>query len=335
MYTSPRFAIPMENGQVDMTKVQDIFVQNADGDVDFGDLAARNLWIEQRFAPYAEALAVRGFSVSPEQSDRECDLAIVFLGRFREVNQAMIARAYRLLRKGQMLIVDGQKTDGVDSTIRAMKSAGLSLLSEPKSHGKVAWVEKAYEPPVFPLWEKQIAPFTNKDGYVANAGVFSSKEVDKGTKFLLENLPAKLKGQVVEFGAGYGAIARPVLAQYEAVEAYTLYEADYDAHLLSKKNVEDKRAIFQWSDVMDIEGGEYDWVITNPPFHVGRAGDPEIGASFIRAAARALKYNGQLLMVANRHLPYEKTVEDNFRVSKIVAQNNAYKVIHAIKPKRV
>ena len=43
----------------------------------------------------------------------------------------------------------------------------------------------------------------------------------------------------------------------------------------------------------------------NPPFHRGRAAEPEIGAGMIRAAAKALKPGGRLFMVANRQLPYE------------------------------
>jgi 16S rRNA (guanine1207-N2)-methyltransferase len=54
-------------------------------------------------------------------------------------------------------------------------------------------------------------------------------------------------------------------------------------------------------------------VVMNPPFHSGRAPRPQLGAAFIRAAAALLKPSGQLLMVANRHLPYETALAETFR----------------------
>ena len=50
-------------------------------------------------------------------------------------------------------------------------------------------------------------------------------------------------------------------------------------------------------------------MIMNPPFHQGRAAEPDLGAAFIAAAARILKPHGRLMMVANRQLPYEAALD--------------------------
>ena len=55
-----------------------------------------------------------------------------------------------------------------------------------------------------------------------------------------------------------------------------------------------------------------DAVVMNPPFHEGRKADPELGQAFIEAAAGMLGAKGKLYMVANRHLPYEETLERLF-----------------------
>ncbi|NLL44705.1 MAG: methyltransferase [Mollicutes bacterium] len=49
----------------------------------------------------------------------------------------------------------------------------------------------------------------NNQGYrfFTNYGVFSKKGLDFGTKLLLESLPyEKLKGNILDFGCGYGPI---------------------------------------------------------------------------------------------------------------------------------
>ncbi len=76
-----------------------------------------------------------------------------------------------------------------------------------------------------------------------------------------------------------------------------------------------------------------DHAVTNPPFHTGRTGTPELGQAFIRAAARMLKPKGRLWLVANRHLPYEQALEEAFASQQTVEQTAGFKVIRAERPR--
>jgi 16S rRNA (guanine1207-N2)-methyltransferase len=67
----------------------------------------------------------------------------------------------------------------------------------------------------------------------------------------------------------------------------------------------------------------------NPPFHQGRAADPGIGQQIIRAAAKALKKGGRLMMVANRQLPYEAILQAEFTDWQELARNSGFKVLAA------
>ena len=79
-------------------------------------------------------------------------------------------------------------------------------------------------------------------------------------------------------------------------------------------------------------------MITNPPFHTSRRGAPELGAAFIRAAAAMLAVRGRLLLVANRHLPYEAVLAQAFgRVAEISAPggpDRGFKLLEATNPRR-
>ena len=77
-----------------------------------------------------------------------------------------------------------------------------------------------------------------------------------------------------------------------------------------------------------------DTIIMNPPFHTGRAGEPGLGQAFIRTAAALLKPRGDLWLVANRHLPYEKALGETFRTVREVQSTSAYKIIRAEQPFR-
>ena len=80
--------------------------------------------------------------------------------------------------------------------------------------------------------------------------------------------------------------------------------------------------------------GVYDAVVMNPPFHTGREGDPELGRAFITAARRCLRPNGTVYMVANRHLPYETTLEQCFAKVLELPGNGRFKLFQASRPKR-
>jgi 16S rRNA (guanine1207-N2)-methyltransferase len=77
-----------------------------------------------------------------------------------------------------------------------------------------------------------------------------------------------------------------------------------------------------------------DAVVMNPPFHTGRAADPDIGRGFIASAAKLLTPRGQLWMVANRHLPYEATLSERFAKVSEVAGDGRFKVLQAERPAR-
>jgi 16S rRNA (guanine1207-N2)-methyltransferase len=75
-------------------------------------------------------------------------------------------------------------------------------------------------------------------------------------------------------------------------------------------------------------------IVSNPPFHQGRADLPELGRAFIASAADALVPDGRLFIVANRHLPYEAVLAARFRDVRTLATQEGFKVIEAagVKP---
>ena len=75
--------------------------------------------------------------------------------------------------------------------------------------------------------------------------------------------------------------------------------------------------------------GDYDFIVSNPPFHEDRAERPELGRAFIAAASAALRAGGRLLLVANRQLPYEAELTRGFASVRTLVERDGFKVIEA------
>jgi 16S rRNA (guanine1207-N2)-methyltransferase len=159
--------------------------------------------------------------------------------------------------------------------------------------------------------------------------LFAWDRIDAGTALLLQHLPATLAGRVADLGAGWGALARGVLA-CAGVERLDAYEADALAVAAARENLADPRARVVWHDVAaGLPEAGYDWIVANPPFHDARAADPGVGLAFIAAAAAALAPGGSLALVANRTLPYEAALGARFAAVERVAERDGYKVLLA------
>ena len=74
-----------------------------------------------------------------------------------------------------------------------------------------------------------------------------------------------------------------------------------------------------------------DAVLMNPPFHSGKKTDIDLGKAMIGTACNALRKGGQLFMVANAHLPYERVLRDLFHDVETRAEKAGFKIFHALK----
>lgn len=295
---------------------------------DLSALPKDRVLVVQGFRPDHDAWAARGYRVTPE-ADGEFGAAVIFLPRARGRARAWVAEAAMRVAPGGPIWIDGQKTDGVDAMLKELRTH--VPVSEPysKAHGK-AFRFPAPGPEVFAPWVA--APLSPAPGFTTLPGVFSADAVDRGSAVLAAALPARLPARVADLGAGWGWLAAQVLDR-EGVEEVHLIEADHAALSCARANVTDPRARFHWADATAFAPeARFDAVVTNPPFHAGRAADPALGAAFIRAAAGMLRPEGRLWLVANRHLPYERVLGECFREVAEVGGDAGFKVLSASRP---
>ncbi|MCV2867660.1 class I SAM-dependent methyltransferase [Defluviimonas sp. WL0002] len=305
-----------------------ILVVGARADADLSALPKERVRIVQRFRPDHDALKARGFSVSPDLTDTHA-AAVLFLPRSRSAARAIVASVMDHLAPGAPVWVDGQKTDGVDSALKDIRARSEVSDVMSKAHGKV-FRFAAPTDQRFDDWraaETEPAP-----GFVTLPGVFSADGIDKGSAALADALSADLHGVVADLGAGWGWLSAEILRR-PAVRELHLIEADSSALDCARRNIADPRARFHWADAQAFQPERrFDVIVTNPPFHTERSADPALGVAFISAAARMLTPSGQLWLVANRHLPYEKAMAALFRDVEEVGGTTGFKVLKASRP---
>ena len=305
-----------------------ICVFGATGETDLSTLPQDRTDVVQGLYPEAEALRARGFSTKA-RPDAQVSLAIVCLPRAKALAQAWIKEAVRITPNGTV-VIDGQKTDGIESSLTACKKRVALGGKLSKAHGKSFWFSSEA---VFSDWGT-LGAQQQDDGYWRAPGVFSADGIDPASEALVQALPQELGADIADLGAGWGYLSAQILVR-KTVQKLQLIEADHAALDCAKKNVKDPRASFFWDDATSWTPAKpLDAVVMNPPFHTGRAATPDLGRAFIKTAARILKPAGQLFLVANRHLPYEAELTARFAVMKEVAGDNRFKILHAQKPTR-
>jgi len=294
----------------------------------WADLPGARVEVVTSLAQIAAAARAQGLRVVTAPAGPYA-AAIVVIERSRPASRLRIAQAVRSVVPGGPVIVDGQKTDGIDTAFKDVQARIAVPDSYSKSHGRLFWFTAQGG---FDDWARLAEDWPEVEGFATAPGVFSADGIDPGSRLLAEHLP-RLAGTGADLGAGWGYLARHVLAS-DKVTRLDLVECDTRALAAARLNLDDPRAVFHWSDARDWRpAAPLDFVVSNPPFHNGRAADPGLGQSFIAAAAAALSRDGTLWLVANRHLPYEATLETHFAQLTQHHAGSGFKVLEARAPR--
>jgi 16S rRNA (guanine1207-N2)-methyltransferase len=305
--------------------------------------ARPGLVCEQSFKPDAEALQRSGWTVvdpGHAESDVRYPLVLVLPPRQRDEARALFAQALQRCAPGGIVVASLANDEGAKSGEGDFKRlCGLDG-NLTKHHCRVFWVRRddaRIDAPLLAEWSTLDAVRPILGGrFMSRPGVFAWDRIDPASQLLAEHLPNDLRGRAADLGGGYGYLSTELLQRCPGIASLDLYEAEARALDLAKRNLADAAARlplrFLWQDVTQGLSAQYDVIITNPPFHAQQsAARPDIGRAFIAAAAAALVPGGRLWLVANRNLPYELELDASFGSVRIVAQQQGFKIIEAIK----
>ena len=162
-------------------------------------------------------------------------------------------------------------------------------------------------------------------------GVFAHRELDEGSRLLIEAMRVSPKARVLDWGCGYGAIGI-VAAKLATGGHVTLIDVDIRATRLAQRNLEANGVanadVILGDALSDLPSkARYDVIVSNPPTHSGR----EVLDAMVAGAYKALRPRGQLYLVINRLLSLRRQVDSVFGNSETVVRHKGFVVIRAVK----
>lgn len=268
-----------------------------------------------------------------DKNNKKFDLLLIFLPKAKKETQYLLAHLSEYLQSGAEIIIVGEKKCGIKSANALLKPYSDSInCVDSARHCSILYsqLSKPVVPFVQSQWIKTYpVKIDNTELQICSLpGVFSHGELDKGTELLLQNLPEKISGSVLDFGCGAGVIACYLQKKHADlnvdlvdINAYALASAKLS---LLKNELEGN--VFPSNVFSDISK-KYNILLSNPPFHSGKNTDYTAAESFINQSTQYIKKQGYLSIVANKFLKYEPLLEGAFTHLQMVKENNKFKVL--------
>lgn len=275
--------------------------------------------------------------------DAEYDRIIYRVSKEKPVVHHLISTASRLLKPGGVLTLLGDKGEG----IRTYARKAADCLGSPREEQKLgadSWRADIVRgdscgecPPDQDYTDLRPVCEDERHTYWSKPGLFGWNKIDRGSAFLIEQLPAMLgqplpvEGRLLDLGCGFG-----YLALNAAGPSTELVCTDNNAAALSacRHNLEQtglKGDVLAANAGDRVQGG-FDTILCNPPFHSGFAVDGDLTDRFLQAARRLLNGNGNACFVVNQHIPLERKAVGLFADIQLHADNGQFKLIRLRQP---
>jgi 16S rRNA G1207 methylase RsmC len=216
----------------------------------------------------------------------------------------------------QLLKITSKYFETTNQT-KAWKKSRLILLSNPTKKDRRSHIR---------LFKSKYGDFSQYKG------VFSSGHIDYATQFLIENIDVPDKAQaILDLASGNGILAK-IASQKSPNSTIHLVDDSFLAVESSKLNLKGKQFKFHHNyNLQEFSNNYFDYIISNPPFHLEHEIDLSLPTTLFKQACRVLKPNGVFELVANRHLMYKPILNQLFKTVEIKAQNSkfiVYKCTH-------
>ncbi|MET3699945.1 16S rRNA m(2)G 1207 methyltransferase [Bacillus oleivorans] len=170
--------------------------------------------------------------------------------------------------------------------------------------------------------------------FTTDAGVFSKKEVDFGTRTLLESFEVpEVEGPYLDVGCGYGPIGISI-AQDNPERLVHMVDINERAVQLAEENAEANQVknvkIYQSEGFGSITENAFAAILTNPPIRAGK----QVVHDILAKSYDHLVQNGELWVVIQKKqgAPSAKEkLEEIFGEAEVVKKNKGYFILKAIK----
>lgn len=169
--------------------------------------------------------------------------------------------------------------------------------------------------------------------FTTNVGVFSKKEVDFGSRLLIESfIIPEIDGNILDVGCGYGPIGLSLAKSYENRDIHMI-DVNQRAIELTKKNAKNNQihnvTVYE-SFCYDGVEGKFAVIVSNPPIRAGK----KVVHGILEQATKHLVDKGELWIVIQKKQgapSAKKKMEEVYGNCEVVAKDKGYFILKAIK----
>ena len=267
--------------------------------------------------------------------ETKADLVMLYWPKAKAEAEFLLAMLFAKLGKDTEIVVVGENRSGVKSIEKMFAPYGKVVKYDSARRCSFYWGQCFEQPPAFNLqeWFKTYTVNIGEQSLTVKSlpGVFSDGQFDVGSQLLLDTLP-KLKGKVLDFGCGAGVLGAVMASRHPDIElemcdisafAVASSQATLEANGLTGK-------VFA-SDVYSDTAEDYQFIISNPPFHSGLDTSYSATETLLAQAPKHLKRSGEMIIVANSFLKYIPIIEQAFGKCATLNKTTKFAIYHANK----
>lgn len=229
------------------------------------------------------------------------------------------------------IVINGFMTKHFTPQLIKIASKYFSTITQTKAWKKSRLM--VLSNPIKTNYPSQIRLIESKYGAFSQyKGVFSSNHIDYATQFLIENISIPPSTEtILDLASGNGILAK-VVSQKAPKAHIHLIDDSFLAIESSKLNLKGEQFSFHHHyNLKPFNNHYFDYIISNPPFHLEHHIDLSLPTSLFAEAQRTLKPNGVFELVANRHLNYYPILKRLFTQVNVKSQNSKFMVYRCVK----
>ena len=169
--------------------------------------------------------------------------------------------------------------------------------------------------------------------FKTDSGVFSKKEVDFGSRLLIETFDYQGGGAILDVGCGYGPIGLALAKSFPGASVH-MVDVNERALGLARENAVlnhiDNVRIYESDRLLNVEAERFDAILTNPPIRAGKS----VVHDIFEQSAGKLGAGGELWVVIQKKQGAPSAMEkldELFGDVQVVERKKGYFIIKAKK----